>query len=293
VRIANLAGRLIVDNGSGFVDAHDASDRRFAADPQAVYGRWGEFFDWAAGASLGAGVEIELDRLGPPVPRPRQVFAVALNYAEHAAEGGFSKPDRPLIFTKFPSCLAGPVVDVALATPFVDWEVELVAVIGHRAERIAAAEAWDHVAGLMIGQDLSARDVQQAGPAPQYSLGKSFPAFGPTGPWVVTTDAPGLTGELELECRRNGERVQHDLTSSMIFSVSELIAYISAVCPLLPGDLLFTGTPSGVGSRRDPPIYLQAGDELVSRITGIGEIRQTFRDAGPSRPLTPTDGSAR
>jgi 2-keto-4-pentenoate hydratase/2-oxohepta-3-ene-1,7-dioic acid hydratase in catechol pathway len=277
MRLANLAGRLVLDSGGGFVDVYDASGGRFEADPQSVYERWDEFREWAAGASLGGGQAIELDRLGPPVPRPRQVFAVALNYAEHAAEGGFAKPELPLIFTKFPTCLGGPVAAVTLATPFVDWEVELVVVIASLAAHVSEAAASSHVAGLTVGQDLSARDVQRAGPAPQYSLGKSFPNFGPTGPWVVTSDDPAIAGELELECLRNGERVQQDTTSSMIFSVAQLIAYISSICPLLPGDLLFTGTPSGVGSRRDPPTYLRAGDELTSRITGIGEIRQTFR----------------
>jgi 2-keto-4-pentenoate hydratase/2-oxohepta-3-ene-1,7-dioic acid hydratase in catechol pathway len=278
MRLANLDGRLAIANGDGFVDAEAASDGRFGPDPQSVYERWTEFREWASPAPLAGGAELDIARLGPPVPRPRQVFAVALNYPEHAAEGGFTKPDAPLIFTKFPTCLAGPVTDVALATAFVDWEVELVVVIGDLADHVKEADAWDHVAGLTVGQDLSARDVQRAGPAPQFSLGKSFRNFGPTGPWVVSTDEPGMTGELELECLLGGERVQHETTSAMIFSVAELIAFVSAICAMLPGDLLFTGTPSGVGSRRDPPVYLRAGDQLTSKIAGIGEIHQTFHD---------------
>jgi 2,4-didehydro-3-deoxy-L-rhamnonate hydrolase len=277
MRLANLAGRLILADRGDFVDAEAASGGRFGPDPQSIYERWGEFREWAAGAALDGAHPFPVDALGPPVPTPRQVFAVALNYPEHAAEGGFTAPETPLIFTKFPTCLAGPRAAVGLATPFVDWEVELVVVIARRAEHVPAARAWEFVAGSMVGQDLSARDVQRRGPAPQFSLGKSFPDFGPTGPWVTTTEETG-TGDLELECLLNGEHVQRESTRAMIFSVPELIAFISAICPLLPGDLLFTGTPSGVGSRRDPPVYLRAGDELVSRISGIGEISQTFHD---------------
>jgi 2,4-diketo-3-deoxy-L-fuconate hydrolase len=168
----------------------------------------------------------------------------------------------------------------------VDWEVELVAVIGKPGAHIAEADAWAHVAGVTVGQDLSARDVQRRGPAPQFSLGKSFPAFGPIGPWVVTTDEFGPR-DVRLECLLNGETVQtvqSETSAEMIFSVPTLIAYISAITPLLPGDLLFTGTPSGVGARRDPPRFLRAGDELVSRIEGVGEIFQTFHDNEKGQP---------
>jgi 2-keto-4-pentenoate hydratase/2-oxohepta-3-ene-1,7-dioic acid hydratase in catechol pathway len=278
VRLANLDGRLVIATDGEFVDAYETSEGRFGPDPQSVYERWAEFGDWAASATLPEGEPLAFDRLGPPVPRPRQVFAVALNYPEHAAEGGFTAPERPLIFTKFPTCLVGPKAQVALPTAFVDFEVELVVVIGAHAENVAQLNAWDHVAGVTVGQDLSARDVQLQGPAPQFSLGKSFPGFGPTGPWVLTADEPGVKGELELECLLNGEHMQQESTNEMIFSVADLIAFISGISPMLPGDLLFTGTPSGVGSRRDPPVHLRAGDELVSRIGGIGEIAQTFHD---------------
>jgi len=279
VRLANRSGRLMLATSDEFVDVATASNGRFGPDPQSVYETWDRFCDWAASAKLPAGDELALEALGPPVPQPRQVFAVALNYIEHAVEGGFTPPDEPLIFTKFPTCLTGPVAEVALPTAQVDFEAELVCVIGRVAEHVDEADAWAHVAGLTVGQDLSARDVQLRGPAPQYSLGKSFRGFGPTGPWVVSTDEHGLTGELEIESVLNGERMQHDTTASMIFSIPVLIAYISAICPLLPGDLIFTGTPSGVGFKRSPPRYLEAGDTLVSRISHIGEITQRLRAA--------------
>ncbi len=281
MRLANHNGRLMLALEERFVDVALASDGRFDSDPQAIYDRWDEFCEWAGRAALPSGDSLPEDELGPPVPRPRQVFAVALNYLEHAAEGGFTAPDEPLIFTKFPTCLTGPVAEVALPTACVDFEVELVCVVGRRGDHVRESDAWDHVAGLTIGQDLSARDVQLRGPAPQYSLGKSFTGFGPTGPWVVTLDEPGVAGDLELESILDGERMQYDTTASMIFSVPVLIAYISAICPVLPGDLIFTGTPSGVGFKRDPPRYLRAGDVLVSRISGIGEMTQRLT-GGPA-----------
>ena len=277
MRLANLNGRLVADTGSGFADVESASDGLFPSSAQAVFANWQAFGEWAEGAGLEGEPELDPAALGPPVPAPRQVFAVALNYPEHAAEANFTAPDTPLIFTKYPTCLAGARADVPLPTPMVDWEVELVAVVGKAGDHIAAADAWSHVAGVTVGQDLSARDVQRRGPAPQFSLGKSFPGFGPLGPWLVTTDEFGPR-DVRLECLLNGETVQDETSGEMIFSVPDLIAYISAITPLLPGDLLFTGTPSGVGARRDPPRFLRAGDELVSRIEGVGEILQTFHD---------------
>src|SRR3954447_6991254 len=277
MRLANLNGRLLVDAGSGFADVAQASDGRFGSSPQAVYDDWAAFAEWSQGRALEGDAELDPSQLGPPVPQPRQLFAVALNYPEHAAEANFTPPETPLIFTKYQTCLAGARADVALPTAMVDWEVELVAVIGKGGANLGEADAWSHVAGVTVGQDLSARDVQRRGPAPQFSLGKSFPGFGPLGPWVVSTNEFGPR-DVRLDCELNGESVQSDSTAEMIFSVPELIAYISAITPLLPGDLLFTGTPSGVGARRDPPRFLRAGDQLVSRIEGIGEISQTFHD---------------
>ncbi|MGD0385495.1 MAG: fumarylacetoacetate hydrolase family protein [Solirubrobacteraceae bacterium] len=279
MRLANLNGRLMAaDAGCGFVDVALASEGRFDPDPQLVYERWEEFLAWSSsGALLGDGDQLGVEALGPPVPRPRQLFAVALNYAEHAAESGSDAPTVPQIFTKFPSCLAGPRTGVTLPGAFTDWEAELVVVIGHRAHHVTSGQAWEYVAGLMVGQDLSARDVQRSGPTPQFSLGKSFPGFGPTGPWLVSVDEYG-EGDAEIECVLNGERVQHASTGDMTFSIAQLIAHISSITPMLPGDLMFTGTPPGVGAHRRPPVFLRDGDELVSRISRIGEISQTFHD---------------
>ncbi len=142
--------------------------------------------------------------------------------------------------------------------------------IGRRAYR--ADDGWAHVAGLTVGQDISARDVQSAGSPPQFSLGKSFPGFGPTGPWVETE----RSDDLAISCAVNGETMQSDRTSSMLFGMDEIVKRLSAICPLLPGDLIFTGTPAGVGNRMDPPRYLKAGDVLTSTIESIGTITTRF-----------------
>jgi 2-keto-4-pentenoate hydratase/2-oxohepta-3-ene-1,7-dioic acid hydratase in catechol pathway len=282
--LGNLDGRFVAAADDAVVDVERASAGRFGPDPQGVYAVWDDFVEWAdAGFLETAAQALDEARLGPPVPNPRQVFAVALNYPEHAAEAEQTKPEAPLIFTKFPSCLAGAEAAVRLPTAMVDWEVEVVAVIGREARGVAAADAWDHVAGVTVGQDISARDIQRLGPAPQFSLGKSFPGFGPCGPWLATLDEVDRDA-IALECELNGERVQGGTTAEMTFSVPELIAYVSGICPLLPGDLLFTGTPSGVGARRTPPRFLRPGDELVSRVAGVGEIVQRFV-AGPEEQI--------
>jgi 2-keto-4-pentenoate hydratase/2-oxohepta-3-ene-1,7-dioic acid hydratase in catechol pathway len=162
----------------------------------------------------------------------------------------------------------------------VDWEVELVAVIGKEAKNVSAAEAWDYVAGLTIGQDISERVSQLRGPAPQFGLGKSFPGFGPVGPWLVTVDEFANPDDLELGCSLDGEEVQKGRTSELIFSVPALIQGLSATATLLPGDIIFTGTPAGVGLGRSPQRFIQPGETLVSRVEGIGEMTQTFVSAG-------------
>lgn len=277
MRLANVDGRLnLVTGVDTLVDVHTASAGRFGPDVAEAFQRWDELVEWAGSLDLAAlpGESVEPARLGNPAPQPRQVFAIGLNYVEHAAESKLDVPDSPTVFTKFASSLTGPNGDVVLPEGDVDWEVELVAVIGRYAENVAEDQAWSHVAGLTIGQDLSERRLQLSGPAPQFSLGKSHRGFGPIGPVLVTPDEFPDKDDLELGCSINGEQVQKGRTSAMVFPVPALIARLSAVTPLLPGDVIFTGTPSGVGLGRSPQRFLSAGDELVSYITGIGEMRQ-------------------
>ncbi|GAA2683660.1 fumarylacetoacetate hydrolase family protein [Actinoplanes palleronii] len=276
MRFGTLADRLVLIDGDRALDVEKHSDGRFPADVNAALARFGELTAWAAGADWSGATPFTPEQLGAPSPRPRQVFAVALNYRPHAAEAGYTAPDEPLLFTKFPSCVTGPITEVTLPPGKPDWEIEVVAVIGAGGHRIPRERGWAAVAGLTVGQDLSERAVQLQGRPAQFSLGKSFPGFGPTGPVAVTTDEFADRDDLAFECWLGDERVQHGRTSEMIFAVDDLVARISAVCPLLPGDLIFTGTPAGVGNRREPPRYLQPGEVLVSRVDGIGEIRQRF-----------------
>ncbi len=287
MRLGNLDGRLVLVSSDGTVDVETLSGGRFCADPQGIYARWEEFRDWVASADADATQPYEPTRLGPPVPSPRQIFAIGLNYRDHVAETGIGQPTAPAVFTKFPTCLAGPHDPVVLPPGSVDWEVELVVVIGRRCERVAEQAAWSHVAGVMVGQDLSERQLQLAGPAPQFSLGKSFAGFGPVGPELVTIDELKDPNDLALSCRlENGATLQTGRTRDMIFPVPDLIARLSAVCPLLPGDLVFTGTPAGVGVGRKPPQFLQPGDVLISRIDGVGSLRNLMVTAEGLAALT-------
>jgi 2-keto-4-pentenoate hydratase/2-oxohepta-3-ene-1,7-dioic acid hydratase in catechol pathway len=243
-----------------------------------IFDRWGEFQAAMSGREWAAGTPLEHASLGAPSPRPSQVFAIGLNFAEHADETGFDRPtELPPVFTKFPTCITGPVTEVVLPPGgHTDWEVEIVAVIGRPARRIAHADAWQYVAGLTVGQDLSERITQMRGSVPQFSLGKSFPGFGPTGPWLVTIDEFADPDDLELSCAINGEVVQHARSRQLLYTIPQLVAELSQVVTLQPGDLVFTGTPSGVGMGRSPQRWLQSGDELVTAVEGIGELRQRF-----------------
>ena len=280
MRVGNLGGRAVLLAGGGAVDVHEASGGRFGPDPQGLFADWTAFAAWASevtDASGEAAVPLEVAELGAPVPRPRQVFAIGLNYAEHAAEAGYPPEEMPVTFTKFPTSIVGQDHVVALPEGNVDWEVELVVVIGREGFRLTREEAWDHVAGLTIGQDLSERIMQLQGTFPQFSLGKSYPGFGPTGPWLVTPDELADRDDLAISCTLSGEGMQSSRTSMMLYDVPELLVRLSAVCPLLAGDLIFSGTPSGIGNRRTPPRFIGPDDVLVSEIEGIGSLTTRFR----------------
>jgi 2,4-didehydro-3-deoxy-L-rhamnonate hydrolase len=274
MRFGNVGGRMQLVVGDGLVDVEAASGGRLPADPVAALERWDALVDWARSVDVASGPSVPLvsAALLAPVPRPRQVFGVGLNYRLHVAEGGRDVPDEPAVFTKFPSCIAGPTSEIPVGSETVDWEVELVVVLGRTAHRVGVDRAWDHVAGLMVGQDISDRAVQMRPPA-QWSLAKSFGGFGPTGPFLVTADDVPERDDLELGCSVNGEEVQKARTSDLIFPVTELVSRLSHVVTLWAGDLIFTGTPSGVGYARTPPRFLHPGDVLTSYIEGIGELR--------------------
>lgn len=278
MRIANIGGRLNLVVAGGGVDVEKASDGLFAADPAAVYDRWAEFRGWAA-----AGVDFPADpideqTLGAPSPRPRQVFSIGANYPDHAAEADFTLPEVMEVFSKFPSSITGPNADVPLPKATVDWEAELVVVVGAVAHRVIQETAWDHIAGVTGGQDYSERERQMA--ASQWGLAKSYPAFGPTGPWLVTPDEFPDPDDIGITCSVNGERMQSARTSRMIYSVPEIVAELSTFCTLYPGDLIFTGTMAGVGFIRKPPRYLTVDDVVVTDVEGVGQLRNTMVPGG-------------
>ena len=274
MKLANVDGRATIVRGETGIDIAIASEGRFGPGVQSLYDQWAEFLAVAPHLTTEGGGVIDEARLGSPVPAPRQVFAIGLNYRSHAEESGMDLPSFPATFTKFPASLSGPFDDIEIAFDMVDWEVELVAVIGMRAHHVDESDAWSHVAGLTVGQDISDRALQFAAGA-QFSLGKSRLGYGPIGPWLVTPDEFDDPDDLELGCSVNGETVQLGRTSDLVFTIPGLIADLSAVLPLLPGDVIFTGTPAGVGIGHQPPRFLGAGDILTSWVEGIGSIRNT------------------
>ncbi|WP_416985969.1 fumarylacetoacetate hydrolase family protein [Streptomyces sp. T028] len=285
MRVINHGGRAGLERAGRWLDVEIASDGWFTHDPMAVYARWDELREHAREFDFSDAEPVDETQLLAPVPQPRQIFAVGLNYRAHAAESGLDLPEAPFIFTKFPASVTGPYSTVELPTKTVDFELELVAVIGAEAHRVEVADAWSHVAGLTVGQDLSERELQLSGPAPQqFSLGKSYTGFSPIGPAVVSVDEFDDPDDIALSGILSGEEVQRTRTGDLIFPVPQLVSYLSHILPLLPGDLIFTGTPSGVGWGRRPQRYIQPTDELVSRAEGIGEMRHRFVSS-PTRVL--------
>ncbi len=281
MKFANYDGRAAVTDGHRAVYVADASNGKFDDEPDRIFGQWKEFAAWAAGVDVSDGFTVDASKLDAPSPQPRQVFAIGLNYAEHAKESGIDLPSEPAVFTKFPASVTGANTILELPTDTVDFEAELVAVVGRKAHRVTEGAAWDYVAGLTVGQDISERTRQLMGPVPQFCLGKSFPGFSPTGPWLVTPDEFEDRDRLGVGCSVNGNVMQSANTDDLIFSVARLVSKLSDVVPLLPGDLIFTGTPSGVGGARKPPVYLRDGDILTTWVDGIGTITSTCRPGTP------------
>jgi 2-keto-4-pentenoate hydratase/2-oxohepta-3-ene-1,7-dioic acid hydratase in catechol pathway len=267
-RLTNINGRSAFQFDDGFVDVAKVAGDESLADPMAAIARFGELsalYAKAAASPKSAGTP------GVCVPKPSKVFGIGLNYKSHAAESKMELPPAPLTFTKFPSCLVGPTADVELSGDTVDWEVEIVVVIGKGGRHITESAAWSHVAGLTLGQDISDRKVQTAGKPPQFSLGKSFDTYGPIGPAIVSVDAFPNPDDIALWCDVSGERMQESRTSNLIFTIPYLVSYLSSICTLESGDVIFTGTPDGVGMARGR--LLKAGDVIDSGAEVIGSLR--------------------
>jgi 2-keto-4-pentenoate hydratase/2-oxohepta-3-ene-1,7-dioic acid hydratase in catechol pathway len=267
-RVAGLAD-------GGYVDLN-AADPAVPACIKALLAQGPEGLQRAA-AAVGRGRPQPRSavKLLAPVPQPRKVICIGLNYADHARESGVQPPPEPVLFNKFPTAIAADGDSIVLPpdSQEVDYEAELVVVIGRGGRRIARERALDHVAGYTVGNDVSARDWQLRKPAGQWLLGKSFDTFAPCGPHLVTADEVGDPGQLGIRLRLNGQTMQDSSTGQLIFPVPELIAYVSRVCTLEPGDVIFTGTPPGVGMARKPPVWLKPGDVCEVEIDRLGVLR--------------------
>jgi 2-keto-4-pentenoate hydratase/2-oxohepta-3-ene-1,7-dioic acid hydratase in catechol pathway len=217
-------------------------------------------------------------RLGPPLQRPSKIVCVGLNYAKHAAESGMSIPEEPVLFFKASSAICGPFDEVIIPKggDKTDWEVELAVVIGKEASYVNESDAMKHVAGYVLHNDISERGFQLERSG-QWVKGKSCDTFAPLGPFIATADEIANPNNLELWLELNGKRVQYSSTSDFIFNIAEVVSYISQFMTLLPGDVISTGTPSGVGLGFDPPVYLKPGDRMRLGIEGLGESEQVCK----------------
>jgi 2-keto-4-pentenoate hydratase/2-oxohepta-3-ene-1,7-dioic acid hydratase in catechol pathway len=278
MKIANVSGRahLVVDGR--LADVEKASGGRLPADPMALIPRLAEVGELPVPDDAPA---LDGARLDPPVPRPSKILAIGLNYRAHAEESGLQLPDQPVVFTKLPSSLVGPTGEIVIpgGRVRVDWEAELVVCIGKGGRRISRADAWSHVAGVAGGQDVSDRE-EQFRALRQFTMAKSFDTYSPLGPVLVSVDELANPDDLKIECRVDGEVMQSSRTSDLIFPVPELIEWTSRVCTLEAGDLIYTGTPSGVGDSRQPPRYLGPGNVVETEIEGVGVMRNPVV-AGP------------
>jgi 2-keto-4-pentenoate hydratase/2-oxohepta-3-ene-1,7-dioic acid hydratase in catechol pathway len=246
----------------------------FARGPAAV----GQLRELASGAQPTVGAASA--RYAPPVLRPGKIVCVGLNYADHIAESQAERPQRIVLFAKFASCLIAhgePIIRPAI-TSELDYEGELAVIVGRRASGVAAADALDYVGGYTIINDVSARDLQ--GAEPQWIRGKALDTFAPLGPVVLDAAAAPPVGEMTLRTLVNGEVRQDASCAQMITGVPELIAYISQAITLEPGDIIATGTPSGVALGMKPPVYLEPGDKVSIEISGIGELANTVAGSG-------------
>ncbi len=270
-RLANVEGRAALVAGDHYYDVATVSSGSLSSEPMKTLAHAERLSILADSVDRQEPTGRVADAaLGAPVPGPQKVFGIGLNYLDHAAEGSMEVPKNPLVFTKFPSCLTGPTADVELRSDYCDYEGELVVVIGRGGRDITTEDAWAHVLGVTVGQDISDRMVQFAAQPPHFDLGKSFDTFGPMGPVLVSLDEVADPDELRIVTRVNGEQRQNDIAGNMVFDVPTLIAYLSQITTLVTGDVIFTGTPAGVGAveRR----YLHDGDLIETTIEGIGTL---------------------
>ena len=278
MRLANLNGRATIVTDEGLIDVATASQGAYSASvdkciPQLDKLRaWWQSSDPSATDPTTPGELFADPRLGPVVTAPQQIFAIGLNYRQHAEEMGLAVPAQPMVFTKFVSALCGPNAELPIPGPTTDFEAEMVVVIGSTARNVSIDDASSVVAGYCVGQDYSERTLQLKGTPAQFSIGKSYRNFAPVGPWLTTRDEITNPNNLRISSRVNDTTYQDSNTSDMVFTIAELVSYLSSVWELRPGDLIFTGSPHGVGQGHTPPVFLAPGDCVVTTIEGLGSI---------------------
>jgi 2-keto-4-pentenoate hydratase/2-oxohepta-3-ene-1,7-dioic acid hydratase in catechol pathway len=218
-------------------------------------------------------VPLEEVRLHAPIVRPAKIIGIGLNYEDHAAETGGEAPEKPIVFAKYPNTIIGPgdAIRIPPITEQVDYEAELAVVIGRTAKNVSEEEALEYVFGYMNGNDVSSRDLQFS-EGGQWTRSKSIDTFSPIGPYIATRDEIPDPRSLSIRCILNGEAVQDGTTDDMIFPVAELVSFLSSGMTLVPGDVILTGTPAGVGFARDPKLFMKAGDEVSIEIEGLGTL---------------------
>lgn len=275
MRLANLSGRAVVVVDGHAVDVEQASSGRLSSDPMVLsdLANHAELRAIAAAADPSDWPVLDESRLGAPVPRPPKGFGVALNYRQHALESGKAIPDEPHLFGKTENCVCGPFDEIIVpkGLDMIDYEAELVIVFGRTCKNATREDAWSYLAGVTCGQDISDRNEQFRLPVKQFTIAKTYDTYGPIGPYLVTSDDLPDRDALDLVCRVSGEQMQETNTSDLIFDVPALVVWLSRYITFRPGDLVWTGTPGGVGEARGR--FLRDGDVVETEIEGIGTMR--------------------
>ena len=270
-KLANIEGRAALVEGENYYDLETLSSGKFDKDTSNALNNLNGLSELSKDLSISEPTGLLRNvRIDAPISAPKNCFAVGLNYKNHAEEAGMDIPAVPMIFTKHTTCLVGPNATIEMRSDHVDYEAELVVVIGSTGKDIQKDKAWDHVAGLCVGQDISDRTVQFSSKPPQFNLGKSFDTFGPMGPYLISPDLLEDKDSLQIECKVNEEIRQKDNTNDLIFNIPSIISYLSEILTLNTGDVIFTGTPGGVGVMEGK--FLKEGDVLRTSIQGIGVL---------------------
>ena len=271
-KLANIEGRAALVDGENYYDLETISNGKFNNDTSNALTNLVGLSELSEDLSKSEPTGLLHDvKIDAPISAPKKCYAVGLNYRNHAEEAGMGIPAVPMVFTKHTTCLVGPNSTIEMRSDHVDYEAELVVVIGHPGKDILKDNAWNHVAGLCVGQDISDRTVQFSSKPPQFNLGKSFDTFGPMGPYLVSPDSLQNKESLQIECKVNQEVRQKDNTNDLIFDIPSIISYLSEIVTLNTGDVIFTGTPGGVGVMEGK--FLKDGDVLRTSIEGLGTLK--------------------